>query len=207
MDLHLDFSDDSRHRTIESVTRRTLSAGLQGRVAVGHVTSLGAMGRFDGLPNHRIHRRGGRNGRTVTGDRSLSQRAWPRASALPGSFPREGSDCRGGQRGHLIEQHSKCVHAFRHGNLLEIGLLLACTAHMSTVPDRALIPRLFTYNAAKALGIEEQYGIAEGRPADFAVFDTENFADLIIDQPEKRYVVKSGRIVVENVRETRWPSG
>jgi cytosine deaminase len=72
-----------------------------------------------------------------------------------------------------------------NGDLLEVGLLLACTAHMSTVSDRALIPRFFTYNAAKALGIEDQYGIGEGKPADFVVFDTENFADLIIDQPEK----------------------
>ncbi|MBI2176755.1 MAG: amidohydrolase family protein [Candidatus Tectomicrobia bacterium] len=43
VDLHLDFTDDPGDRRIESVCRRTLAAGLQGRVAVGHLTSLGAM--------------------------------------------------------------------------------------------------------------------------------------------------------------------
>ncbi len=207
LDLHLDFSDDSRHRTIESVTRRTLSAGLQGRVAVGHVTSLGAM---DDSTASRIIESIAEAGVTVVPlpatDLFLNGRGPvpPRFRGLS----RVKDLIAGGANVAISSNNIR--NAFTpsgNGNLLEIGLLLACTAHMSTVPDRALIPRLFTYNAAEALGIEDQYGIAEGRPADFAVFDTENFADLIIDQPEKRYVVKSGRIVVDNVRETRWPSG
>lgn len=207
IDLHLDFSDDPRHRTIESVTRRTLSAGLQGRVAVGHLTSLGAM---DNSAASRIIESIAEAGVTVmplpATDLFLNGRglAPPRFRGLSRV---KDLIARGANVAISSNNIRNAFTPSGNGNLLEIGLLLACTAHMSTAPDRLLIPQLFTHNAAKALGIEDRYGIAKGKPADFVVFDTENLADLIIDQPEKRYVVKSGKIIVENVQETRWNPG
>ncbi len=43
IDLHIDFSDDPGECVIESVARRTGASGLEGKVVVAHLTSLGAM--------------------------------------------------------------------------------------------------------------------------------------------------------------------
>ena len=52
--------------------------------------------------------------------------------------------------------------------------------------------------------MEESYGIAPGCPADFVVLDSRDWNDIIIDQPEKRYIVRRGKIVLENRRESVW---
>ena len=75
---------------------------------------------------------------------------------------------------------------------------------MSGASDRSLVPELFTTNGAKALGVEDGYGLRSGCAADFVVLDSVNFDDILIDQPEKRFVVKGGRVIVENVSETSW---
>lgn len=207
VDLHLDFTDDPGDRRIESVARRTLAQGLQGRVAVGHLTSLGAMDE-------------GAAARIV----SLIAEAGIHVLPLPAtdlflcgrgpvpprhrSLTRVKDLLRAGVNVSIASNNIR--NAFTpsgRGDLLEIGLLLASVAHMSGASDRVLIPPMFTESAAKVLGVEDRYGIAPGRDADFVVLDTENFDDILIDQPEKRYVVKAGRVLVENLRETRWGEG
>jgi cytosine deaminase len=43
VDLHLDFSDDAGRSLLDRVIERTLAHGMQGRVNIGHVTTLAAM--------------------------------------------------------------------------------------------------------------------------------------------------------------------
>ncbi len=206
VDLHIDFSDDPGDRCIESVVRRTLAAGLQGRVAVGHLTSLGSMDDAAAAPIVE-----------AVAEAGITVMPLPATDLFLGGRGPVPPRFRGLTRvrdllaagANVAVASNNIRNAFTpsgNGDLLEIGLLLACVAHMTTPKERAIIPRLFTHNAAKALGIEDRYGIAEGRPADFVVLDTENIGDIIIDQPEKRFVVKRGRVVVENSRETRWPA-
>ncbi|MBJ7518846.1 MAG: amidohydrolase family protein [Solirubrobacteraceae bacterium] len=47
LDLHLDFSDDPAVHLVDDVVRATVARGFEGRVAVGHMTSLGAMAPQD----------------------------------------------------------------------------------------------------------------------------------------------------------------
>lgn len=204
VDLHLDFSDNPEDRRIESVARRTVGGGLQGRVAVGHLTSLGSMDDETAsrviaaiveaeitvipLPATDLFLNG--RGRQITKYRSLT-----RVKGLLDAGA------------NVAVASNNIRNAFTpsgNGDLLEIGLLLAHVAHMSGISDRLAIPALFTHNAARALGVEEVYGISPGNPADFVVLEEKKWDGIIINQPEKRYVVKNGRIRAENICETRW---
>lgn len=203
VDLHIDFSDDPGECAIESAARRTAAAGLGGKVAVGHLTSLGAMD---------------------------DERAARVIEAIAGAeitvIPLPATDLflngRGGEpprfRGltrvrelivagvNVAVSSNNIRNAFTpsgRGDLLEIGLLLAHAAHMSGAAERGEIPKMFTHNAARALGVAS-YGVAADRQADFTVLDSREWNDVIIDQPEKRYVVKRGKILVENRRESAW---
>lgn len=204
VDLHLDFSDDPGDDRIESVARRTIEAGLQGRVAVGHLTSLGAM---EGGKAARIIETIAGAGIAVMPLPATDLFLGGRGDAPPRfrSFTRVRELIGAGVNVAIASNNIR--NAFTpsgRGDLLEIGLLLAHVAHMSGVADRPLIPPLFTHNAAKALGMEESYGIAPGCPADFVVLDSRDWNDIIIDQPEKRYIVRRGKIVLENRRESVW---
>ncbi len=55
-------------------------------------------------------------------------------------------------------------------NILDNGIHLAQTMSFDDL-DRVL--DLITYNGAKTLNVEEQYGIEEGKPANFLVLDAE----------------------------------
>ncbi len=204
LDFHLDFADDPRVRHIESVAARTMAAGLQGRVAVGHLTSLGAMPSDDAA--------------RITGqilEAGISVLPLPATDLFLGGRgdapPRFRSlapvrDLLNAGVNVAISSNN-IRNAFTpsgSGDLLEIGLLLAHVLHMSGASERNVVSRLFTTNGARALGVEGDYGLRPGCAADFVVLDSVNLGDILIDQPEKRFVVKGGRIVVENVTETTW---
>lgn len=204
LDFHLDFSDDPGERRIESVAARAIAAGLQGRVAVGHLTSLGSMKEEAAAPLiEKILEAG------------ISVLPLPATDLFLGGRGEKPSRHRGlAPVGSLLDagvnvaiSSNNIRNAFTpsgRGDLLELGLLLAHALHMSGASERGVIPKLFTINGARALGVEEDYGLRPGRAADFVVLDSGNFNDVLIDQPEKRFVVKGGRIIVENVSETNW---
>ena len=86
---------------------------------------------------------------------------------------------------------------FSNMDLLLEAYVCACAAHFGTVDERRALVRMATHNAAEILGIE-YYGIDVGRCADLVVLDTTLFDDIVTAQPEKLYVIKSGRVVMTN---------
>lgn len=64
--------------------------------------------------------------------------------------------------------------------------------------DMELLWRMITTEGAKTLGIEDNYGITVGKKADLVVLDSLSPQWAIIEQPNRLYVVKNGRIVAEN---------
>jgi len=61
-----------------------------------------------------------------------------------------------------------------------------------------MLPML-TGNPAKALRLPS-YGIEPGKDADLVLLDTRKLADVIIDLPDRNFVVKRGRVVAKTER-------
>lgn len=61
---------------------------------------------------------------------------------------------------------------------------------------------MVTHDAAKAMGIADGYGVGVGRRADLVVLDTQAVADVLLDLPPRRHVIRRGRIVAETRTET-----
>jgi cytosine deaminase len=53
-----------------------------------------------------------------------------------------------------------------------------------------------TINAARAIGIGDNYGIAVGKQADLIILDTYQVADALLDIPARSWVIKRGKITV-----------
>lgn len=82
-------------------------------------------------------------------------------------------------------------------DLLEEGLILAYGAHMDSVAELDTLLQMSTKNAAKILGLPN-YGIEEGCTADLVVLDAPSPSAAIVNQAEKRFVLKAGRLIAMN---------
>lgn len=86
------------------------------------------------------------------------------------------------------------------GDLLDIALLLAQTGHLSGPDDLRRVLRMVTHDAARVVGIAEHYGVRAGAVADLVVLDTTRYDDIVLDRPERAYVIKAGRVVARTTR-------
>lgn len=194
IDFHQDFADDAEHMTIEYVARKTLLEGYQGRVCVGHLTSLAAV-----IPE--------RQAAII----ELLRQAGISVMCLPAT------DLHLGARGdsHNVRRTLTPVRALRDGgvniclatnnirnaftpfgtgDLLNIAQLALPVCHLGGADDQATVLPMLTTNPAKALGLN-QYGLAVGNDADLVLLDTRAVRDVILDLPARLMVLKRGRVV------------
>lgn len=194
IDFHQDFADDADHMTIEYVARKTVAEGYQGRVCVGHLTSLAAA-----LPQ--------RQARIV----ELLRKADISVMCLPAT------DLHLGARGdsHNVRRTLTPVRALRDGgvniclatnnirnaftpygtgDLLNIAQLALPACHLGGADDQATVLSMLTTRPAKALGLKN-YGLAVGKDADLVLVDTRAISDVILDLPARLMVLKRGKVV------------
>lgn len=206
LDLHVDFADnldDPRYLLTEKICEMTIERNMQGRVALGHVTTLGSMdqdeasGLFDKIAKAGI---------TIVPlpatDVYLNGRK-DKKNIRRGMAPVEKLMERGVNVAFSSNNIRNAFTPFGNGNLILIGYLLAETQFMGSANQQRKVLEMITYNAAKCLGLEETYGLAPGKHADFNIFDSEKLSDVIQDQPTVLYVVKRGKVIVENRMETK----
>ena len=203
LDLHQDFSDDMNGMSIEYLARKTIENGWQGRVSCGHVTSLGAVPpdrlgelipliRDAGitvmcLPNTDLHL-GGRK------DTYNVRRALTPVRALRD----------GGVNVCLASNNIRNAFTpFGNGDLFLIGNVAIPACHLGGADDMATVLPMLTTHPAKALALKN-YGLEEKKDADLVLLDTKKVADAVIDMPDRLFVVKNGRIVVESHREIKY---
>ncbi|MDR7550823.1 MAG: amidohydrolase family protein [Armatimonadota bacterium] len=197
LDLHVDFSDDPSDRTVLSVAARTIARGYQGRVTVGHLTSLGAMapevagGVIARIREARIHVVA-----LPATDLYLNGRG-PVPPAHRGLTPvRKLLDA-----GVNVAISSNNVrNAFTplgRADPLEGALLVAYAGHMGGPAERVRLVEMVTEAAARVLRIETRYGLAPGCDADLVVVGSRRVADVVADQPTRIAVIKRGRVILE----------
>lgn len=203
LDFHQDFADNADNMTIEYLARKTIEHKYEGRVCVGHLTSLGAVEperlsdiislmRDAGihvmcLPATDLHL-GGR------ADRCNVRRTLTPVRALQD----------GGVNVCLATNNIRNAFTpFGNGDLFQIAMLAVPACHLGGADNQATVLPMITTNAAKALKLSH-YGLEKGGKADFVLLDTTVAGDALIDVPERLLVAKNGRIVVEREVKTTY---
>ena len=199
LDFHADSGDDVAMLTTDYIAAQTIRHGMQGRVTVGHVGMLDALApahraeviaklreaqvHVISLPATEMHVKG----------RTDAQKTWRGVTRL-GELREAGVN--------IAISTNNIVNPFTpygHPDLLRQALIAAMAAHLGNLDQLAWLPELFTTNSARLLGLTE-YGLAEGCRADLVVLDARDPAQAIIEQVEKLYVIKAGRVVARNTR-------
>jgi len=65
-------------------------------------------------------------------------------------------------------------------------------------PGLARLWEMITRGGARVLGVEDEYGIAEGKRANLVVLDARSPQWAILDRARRRYVIHDGRVIVED---------
>jgi cytosine/creatinine deaminase len=204
VDMHADFADDAtdpRYAAAGYIAEQTIEHGWEGRVSLGHVTSLASLTREEAAPVVERLR-----------DARVSIVTLPATDVYLGGRGDERNQRRGVTPVHLLRDAGVNVTfssnnvrnaftPFGKADMLQIGNLLAHVAQFGTPHSQAEILRMATYDAARSIGLED-YGLAEGRRADLVVCDSPVVGDVLSDIPPRLWVVRRGRVTVETKHET-----
>lgn len=205
VDMHADLADDTRDRRFAAagyIAQRTIDLGYQGRVALGHMTSLAALTPEEAKPVV-----------DLLAQADISVVTLPATDLYLGGRKDTRNPRRGLAPAHLLRDSGVNVAIasnnvrnaftpFGKADPLQIASLLAHAGQFGTPHSQAEILRMATHDAARAMGIADGYGIGVGRRADLVVLDTQLIADVLLDLPSRRYVIRGGRIVAETRTDT-----
>ena len=199
IDMHADFSDDTGNQRFMSaayVAKKAIETGWQSRVSLGHVTSLGSLEAADldpiidllkqadvsivTLPATDLYL-GGRN------DTSKPRRGLTPVRALHNA---------GVNVAYSSNNIRNAFTPFGKADMLLIGNMLAHVAQFGTPEHQQAILAMGTYNAARAIGMGDDYGLTVGKCADIVILDTYLVADALLDVPARSWVVKRGKVTV-----------
>jgi cytosine deaminase len=194
VDMHVDETDDGSVRSLAMVVAETERVGWQGRVTVGHVCSLAAA---DDVYAEAMIAGCARAGITVVanpvtnlviqgrGDRGLIRRGTTRVRELmaAGVTVAFGQDCvRDG------------FYPFGRGDMLEVALISAHTAHLATGDEQLAVLDAVTTAPARAWHLDD-YGVAVGARADLQLYAAGSWSEVLRLQDPPLAVWSRGRQV------------
>lgn len=203
IDLHIDESDDPTAKSLEDVCKWIIQTGYQGRVTVGHCTSLAAMNESEAqelislvqkaqigivtLPSSNMFLMGRRDvgliRRGLTRVKQLLESNVPVASAS--------------------DNIQDPFHPYGNGDLLKIALLTSYGAHLSTEEEMKQLLEMITSVPAGFMNLQG-YGIDPGNWADFVILDTKDIRMVLSDLPVSRETWRRGKPICKVSESVSW---
>jgi cytosine deaminase len=192
IDFHLDFDLDPSRMDVEEVCRRSLAEGWGGRVTVGHVTKLSALGRerFD-VTARRL------------ADAGVAVTVLPATDLYLMGRDHDHNVPRGVAAAHrLLDYGVVCSIAsnnvlnpftpFGDCSLVRMANLYANVAQIGRPSELASCLDMVTKLPAKLMNLAN-YGIAVGNPADLVALDCRDRAGAVAELARPLFGMKNGR--------------
>jgi len=195
IDLHCDETDDDQSRFLEVVAARTIRDGMGGRVVAGHCTAMGSYNDAYAFKLLQILKRAGVTIVANPFDNIVLQGRFDTYPKRRGMTRVKELDAAGVNVACGHDSIMDPWYPLGRGSMLDAVSMLVHVAQMSGRDELFRAYEMVTTNPARAAEVE--YGVKEGRPADFVVFDCEDEAEAIRLRPAARWVVRQGRVVAE----------
>ena len=195
IDLHCDETDDDQSRFLEVVAADTMRNRMQGRVVAGHTTAMGSYNDAYAFKLLQILKRAGVTIVANPLDNISLQGRFDSYPKRRGMTRVKELDAAGVNVACGHDSIMDPWYPLGRGSMLDA---LAMLVHVGQMTGRGELFRAFemvTTNAARAAEVE--YGVEEGKPANFAIFECEDEAEAIRLRPAARWVVRLGRVVAE----------
>jgi cytosine/creatinine deaminase len=197
IDVHCDETDDPASRFLEVMADDTVKHGLAGRVTASHCTAMGSYEPYYSAKLRGFLRRSGINVVVNPYANSLIQGrldAYPkrRGFAQLKELLADGVNVSLGN-----DVIMDPWYPMGKADLVDAAHLALHFTYMSGREEIVEMLRLATERGARTLGIEDEYGIEEGKPADFVIFDAPSAIEVIRLRATRRYVVRHGHVIAE----------
>jgi cytosine/creatinine deaminase len=198
IDCHCDETDDPISRFTEVMAADTIEQGWQGRVTASHCT---AMHSYDNAYAFKLMRLLARAQVNVVANPFDNVVLQGRFDTYP---KRRGitrvKELLAGAVNVSLGHDSIMDPWFPlgKGDMLAAAQLALFLCHMSGYEEINDVLDLITTNAARTLRIQDQYGIEEGKPADFLVLDAPSAFEALRLIPARLHVFKGGREVAQS---------
>jgi cytosine deaminase len=195
IDAHCDETGDEQSRFIEVLAKLAIDRGFQGRVTASHATAMHNYNNDYAFKLIGILRRAGIHVITNPFDNAVLQNRFD-------GYPRRRGHTRvdellaGGV--NVAIGHDSIMdpwYPLGRGSMLQAANLLLHTAHLSGYGQISQLFDMITVNSARVMGIEAEYGIAEGNPADLIVLNAATEMDAIRLLPECLWVIRRGKVI------------
>ncbi len=202
IDFHQDFKDDADAITIEYICDKTIAEGMQGLVSVGHLTAIAA------LPPEKLEPI-----LKKIADAKINVMCLPATDLHLGArkdtynVRRAVTPVRklrdAGVNVCLATNNIRNAFTpYGTGDLMHIAMLAIPVCHLGGADDLPTVLPMLTTNAAKAIGLKD-YGLEVGKKADMVLLDSTSVDTAVIDIPERLFVIKNGKIIVETKKEVK----
>jgi cytosine deaminase len=195
IDLHCDETDDEQSRFLEVVAARTMRDGMGGRVVAGHTTAMGSYNDNYAFKLIQILRHAGVTIVANPLDNIVLQGRFDTYPKRRGMTRVKELDAAGINVACGHDSIMDPWYPLGRGSMLDALSMLVHVAQMTGRNELFRAYEMITTNPARAADVE--YGVKEGLPANFVVFDCEDEAEAIRLRPAARWVVRLGRVVAE----------
>ena len=195
IDLHCDETDDEQSRFLEVVAARAIRDGMQGRVVAGHTTAMASYNDNYAFKLIQILKRAGVTIVANPLDNIVLQGRFDTYPKRRGMTRVKELDAAGINVACGHDSIMDPWYPLGRGSMLDA---LSMLVHVGQMTGRAELFRAYdmvTTNPARAA--EVPWGVEEGLPANFAIFDCTDEAEAIRLRPAARWVVRGGHVVAE----------
>ncbi len=195
IDLHCDETDDEQSRFLEVVAARAMRDGMSGRVVAGHTTAFGSYNDAYAFKLLQILRRAGVTIVANPLDNIVLQGRFDTYPKRRGMTRVKELDAAGVNVACGHDSIMDPWYPLGRGSMLDALSMLVHVAQMTGRAELFRAYEMVTTNPARAA--EVPWGVKEGLPANFVIFDCEDEAEAIRLRPAARWVVREGHVVAE----------
>lgn len=203
VDMHIDETDDPYWHSLELLAEKTIEMGWQGRVTAGHCCAMSAWD--DALAGHVIDKVCAAGISVVTNapiNLMLEGRELPhpkpRGIARVKELIEAGVNVACGQ-----DDLQNMFYSYGKMDPLEVAVITAHAAHLSAPHEIQAAFDMPRYHAARLWPLPD-YGVKVGAEANLIVLDARSAVEALRRQPDRRYVIRKGRVLTETRTDVRW---
>lgn len=208
IDIHCDEIDDDNSRFLEVIMACAVRSELGSRISASHTTAFGSYNNAYAYKLLGFLRRTQINfvvnpliNITIQGraDTYPKRRGLTRVKELwqQNMNISLGHDC-----------VQDCWYSLGTGNMLDVAFMLLHVSQMTGTQEMDACYDMITWNGAKTLHLEDQYGVEVGKPASLIVLDAGDRYDTLRRRATVRYVISQGKLLASTeVPKTHWQRG
>ncbi len=205
VDMHTDFwvdDSDPRYALVEYIADVTIERGMQGKVTLGHMTSLASLSgghrvevwdrikeagiNIVVLPFTDMHLNARNDDHNVRRGVAPVKLMWDVEVSV----------------GLSSNNVRNAFTPFGNADLMDVALFMAQVGHMGSPDDFRHLMNTITYENARIIGVDDGYGVRVGDRADLVVLDAADPATALLDRAVRTAVLKGGRVVARTEKAT-----